>query len=534
MITYDDLMRLDLNAYSEEARNWKTLADALATRATELDQKLKKLDGWTGAAAEGAKATFAGHRKQYQDVSTAIARIPPVLDQAALRFGEIRTEVNRLLDEARHNGWTFDPAGAVVAPGPPPAPMSNLEPEARRLQDTMASVLDRARRIDGETAQVLRSLHPGHAGFAGPDQATVAAAATPIPPRTTTPTEVKKWWDSLSPMQQESLLYTHAGEIGALDGVPATARDRANRSRLTEMKAQLVAEQQRLNGLGDRRIGPDNDRLAEIDAKLKGIESIESRLGKGSPPHQPAFLLGIDTNGNGRAIVAMGNPDTAANVCTYVPGTGAKLAGVDGEMDRADRMVNAAKAVDEGKTTSVIAWVGYDAPQHPILEAGFDKYADNAKQNLDRFQDGLRATHEGPRSHNMVLGHSYGSTVVGHAARDERLDVDGVIFVGSPGVGVDKIDDLHLPHDQVYATVAKNDAINITNNPRSFEDPIEMSLDIHGPNPADPRFGGRPFESDPGEPAWPIGSEAAHSAYWDPGNRSLDNIGRIIVGQPTR
>jgi hypothetical protein len=124
--------------------------------------------------------------------------------------------------------------------------------------------------------------------------------------------------------------------------------------------------------------------------------------------------------------------------------------------------------------------------------------------------------------------------VVGHTARDERLDVDGVIFVGSPGVGVDKIDDLHLPHDQVYATVAKNDAINITNNPCSFEDPIEMSLDIHGPNPADPRFGGKPFESDPGEPSWPIGSEAAHSAYWDPGNRSLDNIGRIIVGQPTR
>jgi hypothetical protein len=532
MVDFDDVMRLDLNAYTEEARNWKTLADALAIRADELNQKLAKLEGWTGTSADAAKATFAGHREQYADVSAAIARIPPVLGEAVRQFGDIRAELNRLRDEARSHGWSFDPSGKVVTPGPPSAPMANLEPDARRLEDAMAVQLERARRADAEAAYQLRSLRPEKAGFAGPDQATVAAAATVIPPRSTAPAEVKRWWDTLSPMQQESLLYTHAGEIGALDGVPAVARDRANRTRLTELKAQLAAERERLRGLGDRRIGPDNDRLADIDAKLSGIEKIELRLGKVDGTHQQAFLLGIDTNGTGRAIVAMGNPDTAANLCTFVPGTGARLEHVAGEMDRSDRMINAAKAADEATSTSVIAWVGYDAPQHPVWDAGSDEYADGAKKDLDRFQDGLRATHDGPRSHNVVLGHSYGSTVVGHSARDERLDVDGVVFVGSPGVGVDKIEDLHLPADQVYATVAENDVIRQTNNPHSFEDPVERSLDIHGPDPADPRFGGKPFASDPGEVSWPLGSAAAHSAYWDPGNRSLANMGRIIVGQP--
>jgi hypothetical protein len=108
-----------------------------------------------------------------------------------------------------------------------------------------------------------------------------------------------------------------------------------------------------------------------------------------------------------------------------------------------------------------------------------------------------------------------------------------VIFVGSPGVGVDKIDELHLPPDHVHATVAENDIIKQSNDPHSFDDPVDMALDIHGPDPADPRFGGKPFASDPGPASWPLGSAAAHSAYWEDRSRSLTNMGRIIAGQPT-
>src|SRR5256885_2058344 len=133
---------------------------------------------------------------------------------------------------------------------------------------------------------------------------------------------------------------------------------------------------------------------------------------------QQAFLPGIDTAGNGRAIVAMGNPDTAANVATYVPGTGARLEMAGADMDRSDRML--ASATKAGSpSTSVITWIGYDAPQS-IPSAASESYAEGAKKDLDRFQDGLRATHEGPPSHNTVLGHSYGSTVIGHTAHSEH------------------------------------------------------------------------------------------------------------------
>lgn len=370
--------------------------------------------------------------------------------------------------------------------------------------------------------------------LAAPDQATIAAAATAIPPRTTAPTEVKKWWDSLSPMQQESLLFTHAAEIGALDGVPAVVRDRANRNRLVELQGQLEAEKQRLEARGGQLSPQERDRLGEIDGKLKGILAIAGRLNSGDATQQQAFLLGIDTAVNGRAIIAMGNPDTAANVCTYVPGTGAKLAGASGEMERADRMNTAATRAGS-PSTSTIAWIGYDAPQSIFPEAGSESYAEGARKDLDRFQDGLRATHEGQRSHNVVLGHSYGTTVVGHAAHHERLDVDGVVLLGSPGLGweVGNAKDLNLPPEHVYATTAENDSIKNTNIPDSYNDPVSQAADPLGRDPADPRFGGQVFTSSPGTPGGILGSGTgeAHSQYWDQDKLALPNIGKIIAGQ---
>ena len=112
------------------------------------------------------------------------------------------------------------------------AAKAKLSGYRKQYADTAAVMaqIDDCTRTDADTANALRRLTAQAAGLAPPDQTTVAAAATAIPPRTAASTDVKRWWDSLSPMQQESLLFTHAGEIGALDGVPVAVRDRANRA----------------------------------------------------------------------------------------------------------------------------------------------------------------------------------------------------------------------------------------------------------------------------------------------------------------
>lgn len=155
-------------------------------------------------------------------------------------------------------------------------------------------------------------------------------------------------------------------------------------------------------------------------------------------------------------------------------------------------------------------------------------------------------THEGAPSHNIVVGHSYGSTTVGYALRDRGLPVDDVIFVGSPGVGADSAKDLGVDPKHVYAGRGDSDAIEwaLPENPadlvkdgasqwgtkimNGFADLVPYSgfhgeADNHlafGRDPANGRFGGREIPTDPGN---------EHSDYWQ--GQSLRAMGEIIAGK---
>ncbi len=134
-------------------------------------------------------------------------------------------------------------------------------------------------------------------------------------------------------------------------------------------------------------------------------------------------------------MVALGNPDRATDVLTYVPGMTAGLDDATGELGRAERVLARGAELAPETQTSAVLWLGYDAPDF-LHEAAWDGQARAAGEALHRFQDGLRATHDGPPARQTVLGHSYGSLVVGTAARDHGLAADALVFVGSPGVGV--------------------------------------------------------------------------------------------------
>jgi hypothetical protein len=535
MIGYRDLLTCDTSVFDKDAAKWQELAGKLAGRGNEVETAAKRLDGWSGAAADAAKAEFAVHRKQYADMAATISKIPAVFTDLSARISALQPQLDEIVSEALSFGCRVQDNGTVSYEPDIlhhlPIGQEDLGPPAAQVcQDRIADLVRKARDADAHAATALNGLSAQATGFApAANDGTVAAAATPIPGRGTAPAEVKKWWDGLSPAQQESLLFTHPDQLGQLDGLPSVVRDRANRFRMADQKGRLQADQERLDLLGGARTPEQSAQLDAINKSLGGIEAIEQRLYHAKPGQQPAFLLGFDSSGAGRAIVAMGNPDTAANVATYVPGTGACLGSVNGDLQRSDSMVQAAR-VAGSPSTAAITWVGYDAPQQIFPDAAEDKWADGAKQGLDRFQDGLRASHEGARAHNTVIGHSYGTTVVGHAARDGDLNADDVVFVASPGVGATHADQLHLdsvPSDQVgqhvHSTVAQHD-------------PIQLAAGINGPDPTGLSFGGSTFESSPGK-AGPWYKEgwngAVHSQYWDDGNKALVNMGRIIAGKPT-
>jgi alpha/beta hydrolase family protein len=137
-----------------------------------------------------------------------------------------------------------------------------------------------------------------------------------------------------------------------------------------------------------------------------------------------------------------------------------------------------------------------------------------------------------------VLGHSYGSLVVGTAAGTPGLVADDVVFVGSPGVGVDSAADLHAPPGQVWSSTSRSDVIQwAAVSPRSVGEDLVLSQvpggvlpafgrpedDLYfGRNPSDPAFGARVFASRP---------DGGHLGYWDPGGPALDALADITLGR---
>jgi len=238
------------------------------------------------------------------------------------------------------------------------------------------------------------------------------------------------------------------------------------------------------------------------------------------------YLLGFDDLGRGHVAVSYGNPDTAADTAIYVPGTGASLDGAGGDLDRALTLYTSANTLRPGSTASVY-WLGYDAPTWSVPGPASRSFADAGAPKLAAFVNSLGVNHRGP-GHLTVIGHSYGSTLVGDAFAHAGMKADDAVFVGSPGVTVDTASQLGLDPDHVWASKAKFDPVPEISAPL---DPLDW-YDDHsvrfGNDPTSSAFGGRTFDAGDGSSV-----AHAHSEYWDPGP-SLDNMTAIVTGLPDR
>lgn len=172
------------------------------------------------------------------------------------------------------------------------------------------------------------------------------------------PAERKVWWDGLSEEQCQEYLDSAPDLIGNLDGIPSLVRDRANRAYLPVLIDSL--EQQS----GDH-----------ARTMLDGLRTIEERLAE--PAEVPMYLLGIGDEGNGRATVSYGNPDTSKHISVHVPGPDAKL-----DAEFAGRTLRQALA-------TAITTRGHDPSCATIVRLA----------HCDEFMSGLAATNENENPH---------------------------------------------------------------------------------------------------------------------------------------
>ncbi|GAA4952398.1 alpha/beta hydrolase [Actinoplanes utahensis] len=534
-LTLEQLLAGDVTAWHTSADAWQRLAQRTDDATERMIRGTRDLEAaWpSGAGATAAHARSAALRTEISNFYNPAKRVFEAMDRHAYGMTGYRRYAEEIIAAAQQSGLTVDTATLNITAPASAYTGGQLDQTGRAigmLTNDLRAVVEQARALDDETADAITVNVPAAATGFGLTKMPDVTADDIRAQANRTPKEVNEWWSTLTPEQQDQAIAQHPELVGWLDGVPATDRDTANRIMLgrqtddlnqqkRDLENRLAAMQStwgQADPMGAQYLAVKRQ-LDEVNEKLGGLNAISNRLDE--PGRPPAFLLGISTEADGKAIVAVNNPDQANNVVTYVPGTTADLGGAAGDMERADRMVADAGLADPDATTSAVYWLGYDAPDLPH-NAASSGYARDGAEDLTRFQGGLRATHEGDQdSRNTVLGHSYGSTVIGHAGKSAGFAVDAAIFVGSPGVDANHVSELPgLPPDKVYATRAQYDVIKWV-----------PGLDIvHGDDPVDPGFGAKVFPSDRGDR---FGQVDTHSAYWNEGNVARDGIADIITGR---
>ncbi|HEY0532168.1 MAG TPA: alpha/beta hydrolase [Actinoplanes sp.] len=471
-------------------RQWATLAGRLAAELPPLLGRFAA--AWTGTAARAATDRLARLRRGLIVFRLLCWQADQAISEFAAALDRARALLSRASVAAARGGLTIADDGSVRG-GPSEAVTPDLT--------AALSVADRA----DTTAAARLGFEPARA----PGNARPSCAATAA--------EVRRWWSGLTPGEQSWLLATEPGWLAPLDGIPAADRDAANRLLLDDRRAEVSLAAH----------GPEASRLRDL---RHGLDTLADRLASDDGPR--AYLLRLDTTGEGRVVVALGDPDHADNVVTQVPGMTSDLASFNGELTRASRVAARATEVRPAASTSAVLWLDYDAPDF-VDEAASARPAATAAPALNRFQDGLRTTHQSGADHQSVVGHSYGSLVVGKAAAsDPGPAVDDVVFVGSPGVGVDSAAQLHVPPGHVWSSTSRSDVIQYAAvSQHGLADELTragfgvITPERHlwfGENPSDPHFGARVFTSRP---------DGGHLGYWDEGSQSLDALAAITLGQ---
>ncbi|WP_037854446.1 alpha/beta hydrolase [Streptomyces sp. NRRL S-340] len=598
-MTWQQLRDLKLSELTDAADGWagtSNFADH-ARESVEGDMTGKLTKTQDSESARSAVKRLKRLSENYRYIHTETGLIRGTLDGLAAELGSPQRRLRDALDDAANLGYTVNDNGSIEYPadgavpggsvmgdngligvgnpglyrdgngmydpalGPDAPVLKSPNPQRAKAQDIadrIATALREACDIDERYSSALDKLKaaPGLTvdiktwANVGSDVDAVSGAAEKYLgkeiPFDKSPAERKEWWDHLSKEQREEYVAAFPEVVGSLDGVPALARDEANRENIQLLIAQLE--------------GRDD---AKSRSQLEGMKEIQRKLLEHDPKMPPMYLLGIGTEGNGRAIVAYGNPDTAKNVSTYVPGLNTSLdAGfAGGDLKRASDIAIDAQSFDASSAS--IAWLGYDAPQ-----AGFDSNlpqnvsnfdvmgadkAESGATNYNQFMAGISATNDHADPHITAVGHSYGSFTVGQAAQRHGgiPGVDDIVLVGSPGTGADHAQDLNVGKNHVFVGAADNDLVTKLPSkaeavallggpiPSYLADPSGDQL-WFGTDPASHEFGANRFAVDDG-PA-PIiagqGVTPAHSDYFnvndDGGSRrpseSERNIALVVSG----
>ncbi len=505
-----------------DSREVQHVAKELGLQSLQIPKIAVELEGIAASLAEAQRnsaASLAALEAQLQQIDEELSEAL-ALEQDKTLTGADRSALDALISALER------------------AAIEHTESTLAQLQFVRSGYSDHLRRsltslrVDGYDPTAIQ----------GVEAPINSPAPIQLPPPETSPDGVNRWWKSLSCEEKDRLIADHPPEVGNLNGIPVKIRSRINTAVMnddlhrvedTATKYRVTANEVTDNpgkfGLTATAITRYTNARRTQEGLTASATAVDERRN-----HPDVFLLSYQPEafgGEGAAVIAMGNPDTAANTAFVVPGLGsnvrdgtlADLAGV--------RLYGESARADWTRETAVIMWMGYDAPNtwyDPGLWA--PNMARVGGQALAADVNALAVTHAGVPTHMTVVGNSYGSTTVADAAAGYGMRADDVVLVGSPGTDMARSAvDFHLPTGgHLYVGAASADAV--TWSPARVTGPglIGPTVGGLGADPSVDGYGSTRFKAE--VPGNSINPAYDHLHYFDDGSESLFSIADVISG----
>ncbi len=390
-------------------------------------------------------------------------------------------------------------------------------------------------RTAGLSARTIATTPPAQllallANLSAPDLKALLAAHSDLADRLSSlrPTEIASWWAGLDNPEADPASGDHQPSpaqaaliagiptiIGTLGGLPAWARDRANRLVLADALTRL------------RTAPPADPRL------LQGLEQIDKTL-----TTEGLTLLSLDLTAPPLAAIAVGDLDRAKyvsflvpgmNTSTAIPGNLTAYVGAAGEL----RGAAAVGGGTEPSEVAAVAWLGYQPPMNEnVSEVWFDERAEDGAVKLSGALTDLQASRSGVPPQVSVVAHSYGGVVAAIALTSAKAD--SVAFLGSVGVPTRGASELNVPAGAVFASQAAHDGWA----------PVGQALAGHlgRPrfDPTDSSFGAQVFSSEEAvidgvtlhgvTRHGPFGDGAGEYSYFTGGTTAQFFLGKVVTG----
>lgn len=351
---YSTLKNLKTSDFEKAADGYRAVSDMASAAKDALEQRIsaKMRKSLSGSAADAALKQLRELAKDFHYTQVECGVLSTALNALAADLQSAKSKLDAAVADADGEKLTVEKNGSVTYPEggdkyegktPPGGTVNGVTDQtakalhrqaahihpnpyfARALAcaDRIAAALEEATEADEKWAPKLRKLKAD-------DDLTVSAAdwvdakkdtggvrdgaeryldAIKAPPKHGDPEDNAEWWKHLSADERDAYISMRPASIGAMNGLPADARDEANRTVLAETRGQYEMRLAALNkseppefeevgARGDMKYSQKwldwHHKKERLEGKIKGMQAIQGRFdrtGQGGLPRRTYWAL---------------------------------------------------------------------------------------------------------------------------------------------------------------------------------------------------------------------------------------------------